>query len=58
MWAPRDLLLVNLTNGENIPIIFQITVLHQTVLCGKLALRSIFLSCPLQNSNAVHVPIA
>ena len=28
------------------------------VLCGKLALRSIFLSYPLQNSNAVHVPLA
>ena len=45
----------NLTHDENIPFIFQLTLPHPPVLCEKLALRSIFLSYPLQNSNAVHV---
>ena len=58
MWTPRVLLTAckKLTHDENIPFIFQLTLPHPFFFFfGKLALRSIFLSYPLQISNTVHV---
>ena len=59
MWIPRDLLPVRILPTMKIFLIF--FSLHYPTplfLCGKLALRSIFLSNPWQNSNAVHAPLA
>ena len=55
MGTPRDIC-KNVTHYENIPFIVQLTLPHSPFLYGKLALCSIFLSYPLQNVNAVHVP--
>ena len=48
----------NLTPDENIPDNFQLILPHPLFLYENLALHSIFLNYPLQNSNAVHVPLA
>ena len=59
MWIPRDLLLVRiLPSMKMFLLVFSLHSPTPLFLCGKLALRSIFLSYPLQNKNAVHVPLA